>query len=113
MKLQAREVRYASVEEAKIIPYREEASLVLYRMTSVQDFLPILTAIPELPSESQQQLLRLPADLAGKLLSRCGGTDYKEAVCLKRRKATIHFIRKFILSSSSMPSSKKEPKSIP
>ncbi|KAJ0975193.1 hypothetical protein J5N97_017158 [Dioscorea zingiberensis] len=66
----SKEVRYASVEEAKIIPYREEASLVLYRMTSVQDFLPILTAIPELPSESQQQLLRLPADLAGKLLSR-------------------------------------------
>lgn len=41
------EVRYSSVEEGKIMPYREEASLVLYRMASAQDFLPILAAIPE------------------------------------------------------------------
>ncbi|XP_039114031.1 uncharacterized aarF domain-containing protein kinase At1g71810, chloroplastic [Dioscorea cayenensis subsp. rotundata] len=67
---QNKEVRYSSVEEGKIMPYREEASLVLYRMASAQDFLPILAAIPELPAESQQQLLLLPADLAGKLLSR-------------------------------------------
>ncbi|KAM0936836.1 putative ABC-type Cd(2+) transporter [Dioscorea sansibarensis] len=65
-----KEARYSSAEEGKVTPYREEASLVLYRMASVQDFLPILAAIPELPAESQQQLLRLPADLAGKLLSR-------------------------------------------
>ncbi|CAL9084534.1 unnamed protein product [Musa textilis] len=48
----------------------EEVSLVLYQMTSAQDILPILSVIPELPSESQQQLVRLPADLAGRLLSR-------------------------------------------
>ncbi|KAK1301791.1 putative aarF domain-containing protein kinase [Acorus calamus] len=48
----------------------EEASLILYQMTSIQEFLPILSIIPELPPESQQQLVLLPADLAGRLISR-------------------------------------------
>ncbi|KAJ3677340.1 hypothetical protein LUZ60_003064 [Juncus effusus] len=48
----------------------EEISLVLNQMASVQDITPILSVIPELPPESQEQLLRLPVDLAGRLLSR-------------------------------------------
>ncbi|KAK9271169.1 hypothetical protein L1049_026758 [Liquidambar formosana] len=48
----------------------EEASLVLYQLASVQEILPILSVIPELPPESQEQLLRMPADLAGRLISR-------------------------------------------
>ncbi|XP_020080986.1 uncharacterized aarF domain-containing protein kinase At1g71810, chloroplastic [Ananas comosus] len=63
------EVRYANAEE-KENSKAEEVSLVLYEMTSVQEFLPVLSVIPELPSESQQQLLLLPVDLAGRLLSR-------------------------------------------
>ncbi|XP_077224324.1 protein kinase superfamily protein isoform X1 [Tasmannia lanceolata] len=50
--------------------YTEEASLVLYQLASVQEILPILSIIPELPTESQQQLTRLPADFAGRLVSR-------------------------------------------
>ncbi|XP_020571323.1 uncharacterized aarF domain-containing protein kinase At1g71810, chloroplastic [Phalaenopsis equestris] len=49
---------------------REELSMVLYQMTSVQGFLPIFSIIPELPLESQQELIRLPADLATRLVSR-------------------------------------------
>ncbi|KAJ4951450.1 hypothetical protein NE237_028282 [Protea cynaroides] len=52
------------------ITYSEEASRVLYQLISVQELLPVLSVIPELPPESQQQLLRLPADVAGKLISR-------------------------------------------
>ncbi|XP_064959497.1 uncharacterized aarF domain-containing protein kinase At1g71810, chloroplastic-like isoform X3 [Musa acuminata AAA Group] len=63
------EVNYANSGENKNASV-EELSLVLYQMTSAQDILPILSVIPELPSESQQQLVRLPADLAGRLLSR-------------------------------------------
>ncbi|XP_020695226.1 uncharacterized aarF domain-containing protein kinase At1g71810, chloroplastic [Dendrobium catenatum] len=48
----------------------EEVSMVLYQMTSVQDILPIFSIIPELPVESQQELVRLPADLAARLVSR-------------------------------------------
>ncbi|XP_043719963.1 uncharacterized aarF domain-containing protein kinase At1g71810, chloroplastic isoform X1 [Telopea speciosissima] len=51
-------------------PYSKEASLFLYQLTSVQELLPVLSVIPELPPEYQQQLLRLPADVAGKLISR-------------------------------------------
>ncbi|KAG6495392.1 hypothetical protein ZIOFF_043195 [Zingiber officinale] len=63
------EVKYANREENKNADL-EEVSLVLYQMTSVQDILPLLSVIPELPEESQQQLVRLPSDLAGRLLSR-------------------------------------------
>ncbi|KAH0455658.1 hypothetical protein IEQ34_015690 [Dendrobium chrysotoxum] len=48
----------------------EAVSMVLYQMTSVQDILPIFSIIPELPVESQQELVRLPADLAARLVSR-------------------------------------------
>uniref|UniRef100_A0A5B7BC16 ABC1 atypical kinase-like domain-containing protein n=1 Tax=Davidia involucrata TaxID=16924 RepID=A0A5B7BC16_DAVIN len=54
--------------------YSEEASLVLHQFASVQELLPLLSVIPEhiwqLPPDLQQQLLHLPADLAGKLISR-------------------------------------------
>ncbi|KAG2665476.1 hypothetical protein I3760_15G009700 [Carya illinoinensis] len=48
----------------------EEASSVFNQLASVQEILPILSVISELPPESQQQLLGLPADLAGRLSSR-------------------------------------------
>ncbi|KAL6651485.1 hypothetical protein ACP70R_010410 [Stipagrostis hirtigluma subsp. patula] len=48
----------------------DEISLVLYEMTSLPEFLPVLSIIPELPPESQQQLLLLPADLTNRVLSR-------------------------------------------
>ncbi|KAJ1701305.1 hypothetical protein LUZ63_001084 [Rhynchospora breviuscula] len=48
----------------------EEVSLVLNEMSSAPDLLPVISVIPELPSESQQQLLQLPVDLASRLLSR-------------------------------------------
>ncbi|KAG0476235.1 hypothetical protein HPP92_013076 [Vanilla planifolia] len=48
----------------------EDVSLVLYEMTNVQDLLPLLSIIPELPLECQEELVRIPADLIGKLLSR-------------------------------------------
>ncbi|WOK96855.1 hypothetical protein Cni_G05563 [Canna indica] len=63
------EIIYANSEGNKVVPM-EEVSLVLYQMASVQDILPVLFIIPELPSESQQQLVRLPADLVGRILSR-------------------------------------------
>ncbi|KAJ6335909.1 hypothetical protein OIU78_012501 [Salix suchowensis] len=50
--------------------YSEEASLISYQFPSVEEILPILSVIPELPPELQQQLLLLPADLAGRLISR-------------------------------------------
>ncbi|KAG9451203.1 hypothetical protein H6P81_011168 [Aristolochia fimbriata] len=50
--------------------YLEDASLVLYQLASVDEYLPILTVIPELPVEFQEKLLRLPADLAGRFVSR-------------------------------------------
>ncbi|KAF3324285.1 aarF domain-containing protein kinase [Carex littledalei] len=59
-----------SYAEETTINSAEEVSLVLNEMTSAPDLLPIVSVIPELPSESQEQLLRLPADLAGRLLSR-------------------------------------------
>ncbi|POO00293.1 Tyrosine-protein kinase [Trema orientale] len=48
----------------------EDVSLVLNQLASVEEVLPILSVIPELPPESQQQLLNLPADLSGRLISR-------------------------------------------
>ncbi|CAO2043929.1 unnamed protein product [Urochloa humidicola] len=48
----------------------DELSLALYEMTSLPEFLPVLSIIPELPPESQQQLLLLPTDLAHRILSR-------------------------------------------
>lgn len=46
------------------------ASPALYQPVSVQELQPLLTVIPELPQDLQQKLLQLPADLAGKLVSR-------------------------------------------
>ncbi|XP_021300079.1 uncharacterized aarF domain-containing protein kinase At1g71810, chloroplastic isoform X4 [Herrania umbratica] len=48
----------------------EEASLVSYQPASVSEILTVLSIIPELPPELQQRLLRLPADLAVRLISR-------------------------------------------
>ncbi|PRQ24524.1 putative cadmium-transporting ATPase [Rosa chinensis] len=47
-----------------------EPSLVFNQLGSIQEVLPILSVIPELPPESQQQLLNLPVDLTGRLISR-------------------------------------------
>ncbi|KAL6211353.1 hypothetical protein ACLB2K_016580 [Fragaria x ananassa] len=47
-----------------------EASLFFNQLGSIQEVLPILSVIPELSPESQQQLLNLPADLTGRLISR-------------------------------------------
>ncbi|CAK9174183.1 unnamed protein product [Ilex paraguariensis] len=47
-----------------------EMSLALYQFTSLQELIPLLSVIPELPPDLQQELFRLPADLAGKLISR-------------------------------------------
>ncbi|XP_051126452.1 uncharacterized aarF domain-containing protein kinase At1g71810, chloroplastic isoform X2 [Andrographis paniculata] len=46
------------------------AALIPTGMLSGQEMLPLLSVIVELPQDSQQQLLRLPADFAGKLVSR-------------------------------------------
>lgn len=48
----------------------DEISLVLYEMRSLPEFLPVLSVIPELPTESQQQFLLLPADLTNRVISR-------------------------------------------
>ncbi|XP_052202639.1 uncharacterized aarF domain-containing protein kinase At1g71810, chloroplastic isoform X2 [Diospyros lotus] len=72
--LQKNESSNAGVKEAS--PYKNqtknsgEASIVLYQFTSVQEILPLLSVILELPPDLQQKLLGLPADLAGKLISR-------------------------------------------
>ncbi|XP_047325612.1 uncharacterized aarF domain-containing protein kinase At1g71810, chloroplastic isoform X2 [Impatiens glandulifera] len=51
---------------------RQRLPLLFLRQTgSMQEILPLLSSIiPELPSEIQQKLLLLPADLGGKLISR-------------------------------------------
>ncbi|XP_040379201.1 uncharacterized aarF domain-containing protein kinase At1g71810, chloroplastic [Oryza brachyantha] len=49
---------------------KDEVSLVLYEMRFLPEFLPVLSVIPELPAESQQQFLLLPADLTNRVLSR-------------------------------------------
>nr|XP_043606859.1 uncharacterized aarF domain-containing protein kinase At1g71810, chloroplastic [Erigeron canadensis] len=48
----------------------EEVSLVLNEFTSIQEILPLLNVIPELPPDLQRQLIRLPVDLVGKVVSR-------------------------------------------
>ncbi|XP_031258382.1 uncharacterized aarF domain-containing protein kinase At1g71810, chloroplastic [Pistacia vera] len=64
------------VEVKELSPYKnqgtfmEEAFLTFYQLPSIQEILPVLSVIPELSPEMQQQLLSLPADLAGKLASR-------------------------------------------
>ncbi|KAL7176082.1 hypothetical protein ACSBR2_029623 [Camellia fascicularis] len=72
------------VEEAN--PYKsqrrnsgEEASLVLYQFASVQEILPVLSVILELPADLQQQVLRLPVDLTGKLMSRVAARTIRRA----------------------------------
>ncbi|KAL4284628.1 hypothetical protein GQ457_16G019880 [Hibiscus cannabinus] len=50
--------------------YLEESSLLSYQPELVSEILTMFSIIPELPAESQQQLLRLPADVAGRLVSR-------------------------------------------
>ncbi|KAB1219918.1 hypothetical protein CJ030_MR3G009560 [Morella rubra] len=50
--------------------YPMEVSSVFNQLPSIQEILPILSVITELPPESQQQLLSLPANLAGRLTSR-------------------------------------------
>lgn len=46
------------------------APLIVYQLVSTQDILPVLSVFPELPPEMQQQLVQLPADLVGRLISR-------------------------------------------
>ncbi|XP_057775814.1 uncharacterized aarF domain-containing protein kinase At1g71810, chloroplastic isoform X4 [Salvia miltiorrhiza] len=59
------------------------AALLPYGLRSSQEMLPLLlSAISELPQGSQQQLLRLPADLAGKLVSRIAARTLKRAFLL-------------------------------
>lgn len=48
----------------------DDVSLVLNEMRSLPEFLPVLSVISELPPESQQQFLLLPADLTNRVLSR-------------------------------------------
>ncbi|XP_065881109.1 uncharacterized aarF domain-containing protein kinase At1g71810, chloroplastic [Euphorbia lathyris] len=50
--------------------YLEEVLPVFSQLSSVQAILPIVAVIPELPREMQQQFLLMPADLAGRLVSR-------------------------------------------
>ncbi|XP_030523428.2 uncharacterized aarF domain-containing protein kinase At1g71810, chloroplastic isoform X1 [Rhodamnia argentea] len=50
--------------------YMGEASLALDQISSLQEILPLLSVISELPPEAQQQLVSLPRNLAGRLLSR-------------------------------------------
>ncbi|QCD94428.1 hypothetical protein DEO72_LG5g2512 [Vigna unguiculata] len=61
--------RQASHDKNQIL-YMEELSSVLNQVESVQDVLPVLSIILELPPESQQQLLQLPANLVRQLISR-------------------------------------------
>lgn len=60
--------------------YFGEVSSVLSQVASIQEFMPILSAISELPPESQQQIIQLPIDLAGRLLSRIAARTIKRLV---------------------------------
>ncbi|WMV27143.1 hypothetical protein MTR67_020528 [Solanum verrucosum] len=53
------------------------APVALQQFEAVQEYLPLLSVLPELPQEMQQQLLRLPADFAGKLASRVAARTLK------------------------------------
>ncbi|GAU42056.1 hypothetical protein TSUD_288570 [Trifolium subterraneum] len=66
----------ASPDQNQIL-YTEELSLVLNQFDSIQDILPVLSVIPELPAESQQQLLQLPANLVQQLISRAAARTVK------------------------------------
>ncbi|XP_011074132.1 uncharacterized aarF domain-containing protein kinase At1g71810, chloroplastic [Sesamum indicum] len=59
--------------------FPNEAAFLPYGLVSGQEMLPLLSAIAELPPDSQQQLLRLPADLAGKLVSRVAARTIRRA----------------------------------
>uniref|UniRef100_A0A3Q7G6S6 Uncharacterized protein n=1 Tax=Solanum lycopersicum TaxID=4081 RepID=A0A3Q7G6S6_SOLLC len=52
----------------------------LQQFEAVQEYLPLLSVLPELPQEMQQQLLRLPADFAGKLASRVAARTLKRTL---------------------------------
>ncbi|KAL3845858.1 hypothetical protein ACJIZ3_003261 [Penstemon smallii] len=58
-------------------PSSNEAYMLPYRLVFGQDMLPLLSVITELPQDSQQQLLQLPADLVGKLFSRVAARTLK------------------------------------
>ncbi|KAK4489919.1 hypothetical protein RD792_000567 [Penstemon davidsonii] len=58
-------------------PSSNEASMLPYRLVFGQDMLPLLSVITELPQDSQQLLLQLPADLVGKLFSRVAARTIK------------------------------------
>lgn len=58
----------------------DEAALVFNQLASVQEILPLLSVLPELPPESQQQLLNLPADLTGRLISRAAARTIRRIV---------------------------------
>lgn len=66
-------------------PYNDQrppsngASLVPYQFQSFQEIIPLLSIITELPQDTQQQLLRLPADLAAKLVSRVTARTIRRA----------------------------------
>ncbi|KAL3619767.1 hypothetical protein CASFOL_034679 [Castilleja foliolosa] len=57
----------------------DETALLPYGLISGQEMLPILSVIAELPQDSQQKLLQLPADLAGKLVSRVAARTVRRA----------------------------------
>ncbi|CAI9291606.1 unnamed protein product [Lactuca saligna] len=58
----------------------EEVYLALNEVASIQDILPLLNVIPELPTDLQQQLIRLPFDLVGKLVSRVAARTIRRAL---------------------------------
>lgn len=72
------ESRQASPDKNQIL-YMEELSLVLNQVESIQDILPIISVILELPPESQQQLLQLPVNLVRKLISRAAARTVRRA----------------------------------
>ncbi|CAA0842041.1 Uncharacterized aarF domain-containing protein kinase - chloroplastic [Striga hermonthica] len=67
-------------------PSSSEAGLLPYGIVWGQEMLPLLSVIAELPQDSKQQLLRLPADLAGKLVSRAAARTIRRAFMLKHPK---------------------------
>ncbi|XP_058750066.1 uncharacterized aarF domain-containing protein kinase At1g71810, chloroplastic-like [Vicia villosa] len=69
--------RKASPDQNQIL-YTEDLSLVLNQFGSIQDILPVLSIISELPPESQQQLLQLPANLIRQLISRASARTIRK-----------------------------------
>lgn len=68
-----------SSDRWKLSPNEAAAALVPNQLLSSQEMLPLLSVITELPQDLQQQLLRLPADLAGKLVSRAVARTIRRA----------------------------------